>query len=205
MNQRSIFLTVTFVALLVIGGAFWMMQKRQAVSQPVVTVPVVETSAQAEPEKYPQHIEVIPDNTDEVWYNIPEYGVRMKLNSEFADDLIYRFVHEKNTKGEEWDTVYLTTKSLLDVDAGCSDALGAMGRSEGRDGSEKNQLGYYESEYFGQVIFQLSQQFIYWQGPQSICWDQENEEEVRKTFPKQYDGLGVKNVREGMRTIELIP
>lgn len=51
MNQKPLFLTVTLTALLVIGGVFWTMQKRQvAVNQPVVTDPVIETLVQIEPE-----------------------------------------------------------------------------------------------------------------------------------------------------------
>ncbi|MFA9261995.1 MAG: hypothetical protein ACEQSB_01360 [Undibacterium sp.] len=50
MNQKPLFLAVTFLALLVIGGAFWTMQKRQiATNQSVTTEPAVETSVQAEP------------------------------------------------------------------------------------------------------------------------------------------------------------
>ncbi|MFZ1627088.1 MAG: hypothetical protein WAT81_04765 [Candidatus Moraniibacteriota bacterium] len=49
MNQKPLFLAVTLAALLVIGGAFWMMQKRQvAVNQPVVADPVAEPYVQSE-------------------------------------------------------------------------------------------------------------------------------------------------------------
>lgn len=48
-NQRPLFLAVALTALLVIGGAFCFMEKRQvAVDQPAVADPVIETPTQTE-------------------------------------------------------------------------------------------------------------------------------------------------------------
>ena len=96
MNQKPLLIAVVLVALFAIVGAFWYIQKRQGdVNQPVVTNPVIDLDQNPTrvPESYPQHIEVI-SGTDEVWYNIPELGVRMRLNKEFAENLIYQYVHE---------------------------------------------------------------------------------------------------------------
>lgn len=50
MNQKPLLLAATLVALLTIGGAFWLMQKRQvAMNQPVVDL-VTETPVQTETE-----------------------------------------------------------------------------------------------------------------------------------------------------------
>ncbi|QQR78063.1 MAG: hypothetical protein IPJ68_03140 [Candidatus Moraniibacteriota bacterium] len=50
MNHKPLFLATALIALLVIAGAFWMMQKRQAVIHPPVTTePVVEPVTQTEP------------------------------------------------------------------------------------------------------------------------------------------------------------
>jgi hypothetical protein len=136
MNQKPLFLAVTLVALLVIGGAFWVMQKRQVtVNQSVITEPVVETSDQTESEKYPQHIEAIPGNTDEVWYNIPELGVRMKLNREFASDLVYSYSksNENITKDQQkfttpfHETVHFSSRSLMQQEPACEPGTRAIG------------------------------------------------------------------------------
>lgn len=51
MNQKPLFLAVALTALLVIGGVFWIMQKRPvAPNQPVTPDPIVEIPVQAEPE-----------------------------------------------------------------------------------------------------------------------------------------------------------
>lgn len=198
---------LAILALVLILGAgvfaFYWQNRQKEVATPLPMSPVVEESEEPTV-SYSQHIEAIPGNTDEVWYNIPEYGVRMKLNKEFAEDLIYRFAHEKNTKGEEWDSVYLTVNSLLYIDTQCSGALGGFFKIEGKvvDG---NRLGYQESENFGQLIYQFTNYHIVWQGGHDVCWDPGLEKKVREVFPGKYVGSGAKNIREGMRTLELIP
>lgn len=207
MTKNLLLLSLT-LALLV--GVFFLWQMEKA-SAPVVT-PQPEVGDVPEPEiplpeqDYSQHIEEISGNTDEVWYNIPEYGVRMKLNKEFAEDLVYKFVHDKNIREEEFDTVYFSVKSILNMVPDCSGALGAMSKGEGRGVQNESQLGYYESEYFGQLIFQFQKYFITWQGPQDACWDRALEEKVEEIFSgKKYAGPGAKNIREGMKNIEIIP
>ncbi|MGB4833627.1 MAG: hypothetical protein WBP40_01195 [Candidatus Moraniibacteriota bacterium] len=100
MNQKPLLLAITLIALLVIAGAFWYLQNRppMAVNQPIgITEPVVETPVLAEPEEYPQHIENIPGNTDQVWYAIPELGVKLLLYRDGAEDTVYKYNLVKNT------------------------------------------------------------------------------------------------------------
>lgn len=62
MNQKPLFLAVALIALVVIGGAFWVMQKRQvAVNQPVMTDPVVEVSHSLSKEKEILNIQDLVD------------------------------------------------------------------------------------------------------------------------------------------------
>lgn len=77
MNQKPLFLAVALAALLVIGGAFWVMQKRQmAMNQaPVVIDPVVETPVQTEPESS-------VDTSDWKTYRNEEYGVQFRYPSD---------------------------------------------------------------------------------------------------------------------------
>lgn len=144
MNQKPLFLAITLVALLVIGGAFCFMSRRPvAVSQPVVTDPVVETPTQNVTEKYPQHIEDIPGNTDEVWYSIPEFGVRMRLSRVFADDLVYTYSksNENITKSQQkfttpfHETVHFSSRSLMQEEPSCEPGTRAIGYLIKEEGS----------------------------------------------------------------------
>ncbi|QQR78072.1 MAG: hypothetical protein IPJ68_03185 [Candidatus Moraniibacteriota bacterium] len=137
MHQKPLFLTIILITLLaVIAGAFWCLQNRPgAMNQPIVSEPVAQAPIQAETEKYPQHIETIPGNADEVWYNIPEMGIRMKLNREFAEDLIYIYSKSdgKITEGEKkfstpfHETVHFSSHSLLGLEPACEPGTRAIG------------------------------------------------------------------------------
>lgn len=78
MNQKPLFLVVTLTALLVIGGAFWMMQKRKvAINQPVVTDPVVEIP-------YRTGTENPSDTSDWKTYRNEELGIKFKYPKEWT-------------------------------------------------------------------------------------------------------------------------
>ena len=216
MNQKPLFLTVALIALLVIAGAFWCIQNRppMAVNQPVVTEPVVEAPVQVEPQAepgvnpdtYPQHIEAIPENTDEVWYNIPELSIRMRLNKEFAEDLVYIYRHERDDNGEEWDVADLSLKKLEHVVPGCG-GYGILTKNKGNlkeMEKGKDVLSPYISSRLGEFA-QAGEYYYGWTGRQEVCWDPSLEPEVRKVFPGKYNGTGAKYVADGLKTIELIP
>ena len=196
MSHKPLFLATALIALFVIGGVFWYVQKQEvAVNQPVVTDSVGEAPAQVEPEKYPQHIEVIPGNTDEVWYNIPELGIRMKLNKEFAEDLIYRV--------NDMSGAYLSTKSLMRIDTHCTPGgLGLLFKAEGNM-RETAETDDFLAARTGDYI-QVGGYYYGWISGHDSCWDPKNEKEIREIFPGQYDGSGAKNIREGIKTIRLI-
>jgi hypothetical protein len=157
MNHKPLFLTVALIALLVVVGAFWFMKQRQgAMNQPIVTEPVAQDPIQTEAEKYPQHIEAIPGNTDEVWYNIPELGIRMKLNKEFAEDLVYAYSKsdEELTKEEQKYTlpfherVDFSSYSLIVKESACKPGSRAIGEIIKESGDVKDWSvvdGYFDS------------------------------------------------------------
>jgi hypothetical protein len=197
MNQKSLFLATTLIALLVIAGAFWYLQKRQtAMNQPpiIITEPVVEAPVQTEPEKYPQHIETIPGNTDEVWYNIPELGIRMKLNKEFAEDLVYI---QDNPNG-----VNFSTKKILSIAPSCLPEEGPLGylfRSKGNMIEDAKTDEYLAAQMSEDV--QIGEYYYGWVASQEGCWllDLDQQADIS---PGKYQGNGVKTVSGSIKTIE---
>ncbi|MGB4833496.1 MAG: hypothetical protein WBP40_00520 [Candidatus Moraniibacteriota bacterium] len=77
MNQKPLILATAIIALLVIAGAFWYVQKREVVvNQPVVADPVAEVPVQPEPE-------APTDVSDWKTYWNEEYGFEMKYPKEY--------------------------------------------------------------------------------------------------------------------------
>jgi hypothetical protein len=72
ISKKLIVAIIVLIIAIVVGGWFWYasVQERQAQEQ-----------EQAE----------IALNANEVWYPIPELGIKMKLNKEFAQDLMYSY------------------------------------------------------------------------------------------------------------------
>ena len=136
MNQKPLFLAVATLSLLVIGGVFWMMSKWQAaVNQPVVTDSVVETSVQRDQEQdfSSQHITAI-SGSNQVWYEIPEMGIKLLLSKEVAEELVYKYSPKKDAgifvevKGSESDLkkvkdvegVSFSSKHVLEYNKTCN-------------------------------------------------------------------------------------
>ncbi|MFZ1654429.1 MAG: hypothetical protein WAT84_01200 [Candidatus Moraniibacteriota bacterium] len=196
MNHKSLFLTVALIALLVIAGAFWCIQNRppMTVNQPVVETPVqVEPQAEpgVNPDTYPQHIETIPGNADEVWYNIPELGIRMKLNREFAEDLVY-FPDGDSVYAD----AYFSTKLLMEIDSmNCSARTAPLGfiyRQSGtiEDAAYHRELpwDYVNLEKLG-FIRRFPGFFVEYTGPQAACYDERKLSETQRASLMQIEGL----------------
>ena len=213
MPKKIILLLSLTLLLSVAAFVLWRMDKS---SVPVVTpepVPeeVSETpqaSSEAESFAYQQYIEAIPGNTDEVWYNIPELGVRMKLNKEFAEDLIYKFSYEVDSEGSQWEAAYFSTKALTTIDNGCSpeegSPLGVLTKSMGNVQQFAKTDVYFSSRL--DSIVQIGGYYYMWTGPQATCWDPKNDDVVYKAkSAKDYVGSGAKYVSDGMKTLQSVP
>ncbi len=214
MNHKPLFLTVTLIALLAIAGVFWYRQQRQvsvktpSVAEPVTQMPV-QTEPVTDPSQYPQHIEAIPGNTDEVWYNIPELGIRMKLNKEFAEDLVYSVSSIKQTyaENEVYDVAYFSTRSMMNIDTFCAPEKGspdgAVSRNRGiaRDVTKDND--YIISRL--DTIIQIGNFYYMYSKPQATCWDPSLTPEILKLGTNRYQGKGVMSLDEGFKNIKIIP
>lgn len=200
--QKKLFILALAVLVFVVGGVLvW--QKKQGIQTPGVKKIEEEQSESTFTEKYPQHVEAI-QGTDEVWYNIPEYGVRMRLNKQFAENLIYSFVHEKNNNlNEEWDAVYFSTKSLTAIDKGCSpeegSPLGVITKTKGNSTEFAKTEEFYSSRL--KDIIQIGEYYYIWTGPQATCWDSKNDDAIQKVRGAEI----YKAIQDGVKTIQFIP
>ncbi len=197
------------LTILLVGGVLWFVIVRETkdaspIAQDTPSSKVVPTDDRQNIfEKYPQHVEVIP-GTDEAWYNIPELGIRMKLNKEFAEGLIYQYIHVvTNDLQEEWDATHFSTKSLTAIDKGCSPEegrpLGTITKTKG-DVKELAKTDVFYSSRLDDII-QIGEYYFMWTGPQATCWDPKNDEAVQKVRgPEIY-----KAIQDGVKTIQLIP
>lgn len=189
MNQKPLFLTVA-AALLVIGGFFWVMQKRQTnVNQPVVTDPVNEIPVQAEPEvqtnvsdwKPQQQVTktfkpVVSEN-GWVWFPIPELGIEIKVRKEVAGELVYRTKEIVTPDRAPFVSVQFTTKGLLDIarklyqkefeeDGGYVCGVGSFNAYQSIPVDLDNNEIYEYSKAHG---IKLGGSFVWYDSPQSPC------------------------------------
>lgn len=196
MNQKLLIILTTVILLAV--GTFLFFTKQQEMTS--VQNQGIETSDDEmlkQSQDYSQHIEEIPGNTDEVWYNIPELGVRMKLNKEFAEDLVYR------SETPAFATVYFSGKKLMATVPSCVSGFGFLFKTKGIMKEIAKTDDFLATRMDSYI--QIYDYYYGWTSPQDVCWDPSIEEEVRKVFPGKYNGMGAKFVSEGVKTLQLIP
>lgn len=201
MQKKGILLVV--IVLVVAGGLFFFFQKKQ--SSPALTNNT-EKGTQQSGEKYPQHIEDIP-GSDEVWYGIPEYGVRMRLNKEFAEDLIYSN-GSVDDASEKQEGIYFSTKAITAVAPECSPerggAFGFLFKAEGNM-TEIAKTDEYLAARVDDYV-QIGNYYYGFVGHQAVPWFPEHEEAVRKAWSlENYPSFGAKYVSDGIKTLQLIP
>lgn len=211
MSKKS--LLIALVIILAGVSLFFILRQRGEAPTQEQPTQVVTEEPTTPTESYPQHIEAIPGNTDEVWYNIPELGVRMRLNKSFAEDLIYSNGMTDDF-GKYQDGVYFSTKAIAEVAPECApDRGGAFGVLSKIDGTveeaDRNGLGldsgWYASKLKLGEATQFPEYFITWSGPQALCEFSVHQGSVQKKWPINYPGLGARNVSDGIKTLELIP
>lgn len=196
--QKKLFILAA-IALVLIGGAFLFWMKQQKIEIPQIQPVAQNGGSSEEQERYPQHIEAI-QGTDEVRYNIPECGVSIHLNKEFAEDTQYIFSNERGSQRQGCDTIYFASKKLSAIAPAC--AFGSIGIVNIiQNGEERGNVTSDRIKSFSNfdIIFSGSQ------NQQYNCLDSVPESKLREVFPEKYDGMGAKSIFDGFKTIELIP
>ncbi|MBP9727944.1 MAG: hypothetical protein KBD27_01055 [Candidatus Moranbacteria bacterium] len=198
--QKKLLISAIVILVLIVTLVFVWQKKQSGEALDPVTIVKSDTTQE---KTYPQNIEVI-QGTNEAWYSLPEYGVRMRLNKEFAENLIYIFVHEKNVAlNEEWDAVYFSTKSLTAIDEGCSpeegNPLGAITKTKGSAAEIAKTEEFYSSRL--RDIVQIGEYHYMWMGPQATCWDPKNDDAIQKVRGAEV----YRAIQDGVKTIQLIP
>ncbi len=202
--QKKLLLSVLAVALL-ISGAVLVWQKKMAQEEDKnQNQEVVQENTNNE--KYPQHIEVI-QGSDEVWYGIPEYGVRMRLNREFAEDLIYS-TEMTDDFGEKSNGIFFSTKVMTEVAPECSpergNALGSVFKAKGNM-MELAKTDEYLAARVNTYV-QIGDYYYGWVGHQAPCWYPSHQDMAEKEWSKEYNGVsGVNSLYNSSKTFQLIP
>lgn len=179
------------------------MQQNMKNSEPQLTIQdQVTVKDTGNDEKYPQHIEAIPGNAEEVWYNIPELGIRIKLNKEFAEDLVYE-------PSESYAAISFQKKSVLLAAPECkvSDAdFGYLYRFDGtiEDADKESDRGkdFYSSLRNYNMVAEFSDFFVALSTDRAdACWWGKTENKVaEEAARKKYAGLGAQSIQDAFKS-----
>ncbi len=214
MNQKKLIIGIFIILTFVVGVFVWQKRENQILPQDLQLFnnqvqPDTQNDIQSKSDEVPppQYIVVIP-GSDSVWYEIPELGVRVKLNKKYAEDLIYRPVRLNNASGEEWDVAYFSTKTMTRIDPYCSPenvgSIGALSKNKGIAKELAKKDAYIASRLSS--VVQIENFYYMFETPQAACWDSSFTEEVLKLDPNvMYEGKGIKFLIEGYKDLQLIP
>lgn len=210
MKNKNMILVAVLVVAVVAVGIFWLGMRKipttpsdsnqgQAVVNDENTQnPVTDNTNVIQPEAYPQHIEAIA-GTDEVWYNIPELGIRMRLNKEFAEDLVYVY-------DNKYSRVMFQTKSILAVAPQCrvEDAdFGDLYRVDGtikeayRERGADPSVGFLDLEYAVQLPeFFVALSTVH---ADACWWSRTGTPTAEEITDHVYKGAGVQSVYDAVK------
>ena len=104
--SKKFLITIALAAPLLISGGYFIWQRQQAIPTPTSVVtelytfdPAVDIPVQTEsvPELAfsSQHITAIP-GSNQVWYEIPEMGIKLLLSKEAAEELVYKYSSKRD-------------------------------------------------------------------------------------------------------------
>lgn len=120
------------------------------------------------------------NQNDLVWYEIPELGIKFKIEKDIADELIYEYTGEAiptgiNGKPEsKVRTIYFSTKKLTSIDPkNCAAKDGPIGLISRYEGGADT---HYATKDKNIGIRQLENFVISYAGPQAVCFSRKNAE-----------------------------
>ena len=113
------------IALILLGGVIFVWQKKMSEVQPVSTSGLVEQPEnksqhqEAEAETFsPQHITPIV-GSQQVWYEIPEMGIKLLLSREVAEELVYSYFPKV-------DGIMLYSTRIINYNKNCTELCGTI-------------------------------------------------------------------------------
>ena len=187
MQKKPLILVAVILVLVIVLAFVW--QKKQAVSQQVDKGQDVSPSIQtvSQEGRYPQHITEIP-GTNNVWYAIPEIGIRFIMSKEMAEDLIYSYRGNIGSGAgyvsvvpKDDDTVDFSSKILLSqFGETCKPESGAIGALSRRSNEEMKGFGEIPG-----VVKRFKDSVVIYGGAQAPCVVSKDRMEL---FRKIYEG-----------------
>lgn len=196
MKQRQLLILI-IIGIVLAGGVFLIWKKVGQASresnQKQLAEQVSESQSQSaeqnEAEKeavYPQHIVAIP-GSDQVWYEIPELGVRMKLNKEFAEDLIYSHEEHFSVDGiADFDLADFSLKSLMKQYPACGPTGPVLGEIiKLKDEFQGEQMKFQDVKKISRLSL----------GSQDVCWYKPND-------PTNNSSVGTLLMRDGVQFLQ---
>ena len=171
MNKKII---ISIIILLLLAGIaiFWIVQREEETQQ---EQQVEKRQMVAEKEKQQPN----QNQEQKVYYEIPELGIRFLIDQEMKDELIYYYKGESkitNSGGAFAGTaksVGLTTRTLLDIDEGCSAEESAQGSISRYEGNAENYDVLKKRPRLSRKFDNFS---ILYSGSQAVCFSKENAE-----------------------------
>ena len=178
-NKKGNVAVITIIVVIVAitaGVVGWLLAKNSqapapqsiAVQQPATTTPVTQQTQPAVQQTAPtsQSTTTQPagngcETGNKVYFEIKELGIKFLVDSSIKNDLIYKFNSENNV-------AYLSAKSLVAMDAGCTAEnapLAAISKTKGTP--EIDDKVFYAARK--DSIKQFNGFFVYFSGPQAPC------------------------------------
>jgi len=106
MKRTTLILLGVFVLAAIGGGAFWFREKKE------MKTPVVQQNQ--DNQSPAKATESIMEESNEVWFPVPELGIEIKVRRDIAPELIYQ-VKRTERENNAVISAQFTTKRLIDI------------------------------------------------------------------------------------------
>lgn len=175
MNKKtSVIIIIVVLVIAVIGGGFWYGKSKK---NQFMESKQVKSNDQNQSEFNNDKQNQDSNETEMVWYEIPELKIRFKVDKIVADDLIYKYEKINNNL----ESISFSSNGLSAI-SGCGVENGPLGSFDKLKGkpSDYNDNVYYTSRN----PKQYDKFFIIYNGPQSVCAVKDNMKNWEEYFAK---------------------